>query len=160
MTALAEPEAGVGEFVARVEVCVVEAGLLGSGEVGVAEETDEIGGVEGEFLFDFEEGHWFWWVDGVYSLGERGILLRCGAFLLEAKLSKTICRILNHTENMMNQSHRLLADMFIRKSECAEPERPLPNTCKLPPYFVLHKHATLEILLRQQQHHVWNVDAA
>lgn len=57
MTAFPEPEAGVGESVARVEVCVVKGGNLGSGEGGVAEETGEVGGVEGEFLFDFEEGH-------------------------------------------------------------------------------------------------------
>ena len=57
VTALAEPEAGVGESVARVEVCVAEGGFSGSGEGGVAEETGEVGGVEGEFLFDFEEGH-------------------------------------------------------------------------------------------------------
>ena len=36
VTALADPEAGVGESVACVEVCVVEGGLFGSGEVGIA----------------------------------------------------------------------------------------------------------------------------
>ena len=79
MTALAEPEARVGESVARVKVCVVEGGGFGGGEVGVAEETGEVGGVEGEFLFDFEEGQCFFGgVGGVCSLGDRGVLLRCG----------------------------------------------------------------------------------
>ena len=57
MTALAEPEAGVRESVARVEVCVLEEGFSRSGEVRVEEKTGEIGGVEGEFLFDFEKRH-------------------------------------------------------------------------------------------------------
>ena len=78
VTALAEPEAGAGESVARVEICVVEGGVSGRGEVGGAEETGEVGGVEREFLFDFEEGHCFgvrWWV---LFTGRRAILLRCG----------------------------------------------------------------------------------
>lgn len=72
MAALPEPEAGGREFVLRVVVCVMESGGFerrreGEGEAGVgmgvgvdfAEEGGDKRGVEGEFLFDFEEGHGF-----------------------------------------------------------------------------------------------------
>lgn len=68
VTALAEPEAGGRESVARVEICVVEGGFSGGGEVGGVEEAGEVGGVEGEFLFDFEEGHCYF--GGLCSLGD------------------------------------------------------------------------------------------
>lgn len=72
MAALPKPEAGGREFVLRVVVCVVEGGGFGrrgkgEGEAGVgmeagvdlSEEGGDKGGVESEFLFDFEEGHGF-----------------------------------------------------------------------------------------------------
>lgn len=77
MAALPEPEAGSRELVLRVVVCIVKSGGFqrrreGEGEAGVgtgvrvdfAEEGGDKGGIKGEFLFDFEEGHGFVWLVG------------------------------------------------------------------------------------------------
>ncbi len=66
MVALTEPEPGVGELALRVVVCVTEdlpvdvAADFDWREAVSAVQGGEVGEGEGEFLFDFEEGHGWW----------------------------------------------------------------------------------------------------
>ena len=69
MVALTEPEPGVGELALRVVICVTENfqvdGVGGfewreAAFGGQGGESGEGGEGEGEFLFDFEEGHGWW----------------------------------------------------------------------------------------------------
>ncbi len=78
MVALTEPEPGVGELALRVVVCVTEYLLVEVAEgfewreAVFAGQGGEVGEGEGEFLFDFEEGHG-WWDGGDGGLAGGGI---------------------------------------------------------------------------------------